>query len=70
MNPFVKSLAKLVIPAGMGSSISVAGFELEANDKGYVEVPKEHVAVLKAHGLTDYVEPAGKVGTVSSNAAR
>lgn len=71
-NPFAVSMATLYIPAHMGKSINLGGFELEADDDGAVEVPKEHVATLKGHGLTEEPEakasPAGaRVGQVSGS---
>jgi hypothetical protein len=70
-NPFLKSMARLQLPAEMGRSLSVGGFELEADDEGTVEVPKEHVAVLKAHGLVDYVpRKSGTIGTVTGSNAK
>ena len=65
-NPFRQSMVKLQVPAGLGRSLSIAGFDIEADDDGAVEVPKEHVPTLKAHGLTDYVEPPAMVGKVVS----
>lgn len=51
-NPFRASMTKLAIPPHMGSSISVAGFQVDADADGTIEVPKEHVTELLAHGLT------------------
>lgn len=59
-NPFTKSMVKLSVPAHMGSNLSVAGFNLDTDDDGCVEVPREHVDVLKAHGLTEYQPPEQK----------
>lgn len=52
-NPFNLSMVELQIAPGMGSSISIGGFNLEANDDGIVEVPKHLADELRAHGLTD-----------------
>ncbi len=54
-NPFQQSMVRLQIPAGMGGSISVRGFTLEADADGCVEVPKDLSVELKCHGLTDPV---------------
>lgn len=51
-NPFLQSMTRLQIPAHMGNSVSVAGFFLEADKDGCIEVPAEHVSTLLAHGLT------------------
>lgn len=56
-NPFNKAMARLQIPPHMGQSISVRGFEVEADEDGCVEVPPELVAELKGHGLTDPPAP-------------
>ena len=52
-NPFQQTMVRLQVPAGMGTSISVRGFTVEADDDRCVEVPKDVVAELKAHGLTE-----------------
>lgn len=57
-NPFQTALVKLAVPAHMGSSISIGGFTLEAEDDGTVVVPQEHAAELIQHGFERYVEPA------------
>lgn len=49
-NPFEVAFTTLYLPPGMGSSISVAGFSLEADD-GEIEVPNHLVSELLAHGL-------------------
>lgn len=64
-NPFAVNMVKLYVPAGMSPSISVAGFDLAADKDGAIEVPKEHVPTLMAHGLTS--TPAAKV---SANSVR
>jgi len=59
MNQFPQeSMVPLQIPAGMGSSISIGGFSLQADEEGLVVVPKDLAAELKAHGLT---EPKPKI---------
>ena len=61
-NPFVTSLKRLQLPAGMGGAINVGGFMLSADEEGCIEVPP-HIAVqLEAHGLTPAAEakPAKK----------
>lgn len=55
MNPFQQSMVKLQLPAGMGGSISARGFTVDADADGCVEVPKDLVPEMKAHGLTDPV---------------
>lgn len=69
-NPFLTSMVRLQIPAHMGTNVSIAGFSLHADDDGCVEVPKEHVPELKAHGLVEYAamsadkaDKAGKAKT-------
>ena len=56
-NPFTKSMVRLQLPPGAGSTVSVSGFLLEADSEGCIEVPATVVTELKAHGLT---EPAPK----------
>jgi len=51
-NPFRASMTTLWIPPHMSSMVSVGGFEVEAAADGSIEVPKEHVAQLVAHGLS------------------
>lgn len=51
-NPFKPSFVRLQIPAHMGGSVSVAGFNLEADDENCVEVPSEVAPLLIPHGLT------------------
>lgn len=55
-NPFQKSMARLQLPEGFGDSISVSGFNIEADDERCVEVPRELVPQLLAHGLVE-VQP-------------
>lgn len=52
-NPFQSSMTRLVLPAHMGPSVSIAGFELQADDDGVVEVPNHLAGELRAHGLKD-----------------
>lgn len=59
-NPFAKTMVKMQIPPHMGTCISIAGFTLDAEKDGTVEVPHEHVRTLQAHGLTVAPEPAEK----------
>lgn len=62
------AMVRLVIPAGMSTSVSVEGFELEADDDRTIEVPEKAATTLRAHGLTNWSPPppqAGKVGTVT-----
>lgn len=51
-NPFRASMTRLQIPASMATIVNVGGFEVEADEDRCVEVPKEHVNALMAHGLT------------------
>lgn len=53
MNQFQQSMVRMKIPEGMGPSVSISGFNLEADEKGTIEVPKNLVAVLKDHGLSE-----------------
>lgn len=62
------AMVRLVIPAHMSTSISVEGFELEADDDRTIEVPEKVAATLRSHGLTNWSPPPpsiGKVGTVT-----
>ncbi len=59
-NPFDQSMVKLQVPPGMGSSISIAGFTISAEEDGSVTVPVVHAPILRAHGLKDFVEPPAK----------
>jgi hypothetical protein len=56
-NPFLTSMTKLYLPAGMAGMVNVSGFEVTAEPDGpngppCVQVPREHVDTLRAHGLT------------------
>lgn len=51
-NPFSLSMTRLYLPAGMGTTVSVGGFTLEADEKRSIEVPNSHVKSLQSHGLT------------------
>ena len=46
-------MVRLQAPQGMGSSISIEGFNLEVDDKGGVDVPKHLAQRLRDHGMTD-----------------
>lgn len=62
------AMVRLVIPPHMSTSISVEGFELEADDDRTIEVPEKVAGTLRAHGLTNWTPPppaTGKVGTVT-----
>ena len=56
-NPFKQHMIKMRIPDGMGDNISIAGFNLTADEDRCVTVPRRHVSDLESHGLTEYVEP-------------
>ena len=60
-NPFQQTMAKLRVPEHMGESISISGFDLQADENRCVEVPKNLAAELRGHGLTDWVEPVEPV---------
>lgn len=68
-NPFKVNLHRLQMPPGSGPSISIAGIELAADEDGVVEVPHEHVAALRSHGLTDAPPPAPKRAKAAAPAA-
>lgn len=53
-NPFQPEMVKMHMPEGGGTSISARGFFLEADKDGCVEVPRDLVAELKSHGLTEH----------------
>jgi hypothetical protein len=55
-NPFKLSMVRMRIPDNMSTSISVGGFEIEAEPDRTVEVPVHLAAGLEAHGLTKVVE--------------
>jgi hypothetical protein len=50
-NPFQQDMVRMVIPDHMSTSISVAGFSLEADEHRVVTVPKHLVGTLRSHGL-------------------
>ena len=50
-NPFQQTMVRMQVPPGMGSSISVRGFTVDADADGCVDVPKEVVDELAQHGL-------------------
>lgn len=52
-NVFQQSMVKLQVPLGMGRSISVSGFTVDADDDGMVLVPAKVRPALMAHGLLD-----------------
>lgn len=52
-NPFSQQMVKLHIPEGMGTSVSIEGFNLEGDEDRCVEVPKHLTQRLKDHGLVD-----------------
>lgn len=64
-NPFALSMCTLYVPAHMGRSLNVGGFEITAEEDGAVEVPKQHVQELLAHGLTTEA-PAPAAPTIGS----
>ena len=49
-NPFKASMQTMRFPPDK-SVICIAGHQMEADEHGEVEVPKEYVEVLTAHGL-------------------
>lgn len=51
VNPFRASMSKLWFPPGMATSVNVGGFEVQAEEDGSIEVPKEHVSALVSHGM-------------------
>ena len=51
-NPFTPALVRMQAPACLGRSISVRGINLETDEKGIVEVPKDVAAELEPHGFT------------------
>lgn len=59
-NPFQQTMVKLQVPEDMSPSLSIGGFDLQADKDGCVEVPKHLAPTLREHGLRDYVEPAKK----------
>ena len=58
MNPFQQTMVKMQLGEDMGTSISVAGFTMEAEADRTIEVPKQLVETMRAHGLTLPVKPA------------
>lgn len=59
-NPFQQTMVKLRVPDDMGESISIGGFDLQADKGRCVEVPKNLAPTLREHGLTDFVEQPKK----------
>jgi hypothetical protein len=57
MNPFQQSMVRMRLPEGMGGTISVRGFTMDADDEGCVMVPQDVAADLVSHGLTPPSEP-------------
>lgn len=50
-NPFAVSMAQFVMPSHMSRSLSIEGFDLQADENGIVEAPEKHAETLLAHGL-------------------
>lgn len=63
------SMTRMVVPAHMSTSVSVEGFELEADEDRTIEVPEKIAVTLRAHGLKDWTPPppqaSAKVGSVT-----
>lgn len=63
------AMTRLVVPPHMSTSVSVEGFELEADEDRTIEVPEKIAAVLRSHGLKDWTPPppqaGAKVGSVT-----
>lgn len=59
-NPFQQTMVKLRVPDDMGESISIGGFDLQADKDRCVEVPKTLAPTLREHGLVDFVEQPKK----------
>jgi len=67
-NPFKTSMQTMRFPPDK-SVICIAGHQLEADEYGEVEVPKEYVDVLTQHGLVA-VEPMPAAAPVSKRLTR
>ena len=57
-NPFQQTMVRMQLPAGHGASISMRGFEVQADSDRCVTVPKEFTPELEAHGLTKAADAA------------
>lgn len=51
-NPFKQSMTRMRIPDHMGTSVSVAGFTLDADEDRCVDVPNALRPALESHGLS------------------
>jgi hypothetical protein len=51
-NPFLQSMTRMKLPDNMGRSVSIATFNVEADEEGCIEVPAQFVNELQCHGLT------------------
>lgn len=58
MNQFSPSMTRLWIPPNMSQMVSVAGFEVQADKEGWIEVPNAMAGQLESHGLLTAVEKA------------
>ena len=59
-NPWSDAMVRMQLAPGMGSQLSVAGFNLSADADNCVTVPRDVSKLLEPHGLKPYVEPEPK----------
>ncbi len=61
-SPFTRQMILMKFPPNSAGQMSLAGFTLDADKNGCVEVPRDLQDQAESHGLTVYVapEPTGK----------
>lgn len=52
-NPFIQDMVRLRLPDGMGTTMSIGGFMIEADKERCIEVPSRYVDDLRQQGLRD-----------------
>lgn len=57
-NPFMQDMVTMKLPPGMGTQLSIAGFQIEADKQGCIVVPRQYVRDLLAQGLTEVKKAA------------
>jgi|GEM_PF-4003527 len=57
MNPFLQDMQTLKLPDGMGTTLSIGGFSVEADEDNCITVPRQYVNDLMYQGLTKYTAP-------------
>ena len=59
-NPFQQTMVRMQLPPSHGASISMRGFEVQADSDRCVTVPKEFATELESHGLTKAADAPAK----------